>query len=91
MSSQPPPAIPEAGRSEITLLSLGTGEVGIVTGVSSGPLRNRLLELGIVRGTPIRVVRIAPAGDPLEVVLHGFHLAIRKSEAATVQVTLDSE
>jgi ferrous iron transport protein A len=46
----------------------------------------RLMELGLLPGTPIEVVRVAPLGDPLEVALRGYRLSIRRSEAASVDV-----
>ncbi|MCP4810004.1 MAG: ferrous iron transport protein A [Proteobacteria bacterium] len=48
--------------------------------------RLRLLELGLVPGTSIRTVRIAPLGDPLEIQVRGGRLSIRKAEAQAIQV-----
>jgi len=44
------------------------------------------MEMGFVSGTPLRVVRVAPFGDPIEVELHGYHLSLRRSEACTILV-----
>ncbi len=52
----------------------------------SGASYQRLLELGLIEGTQLTVVRYAPLGDPIEVHLHGFNLSLRKSEAAKVEV-----
>ncbi len=49
--------------------------------------RLRLLELGLVPGTEIRVVQVAPMGDPLELSVRGARLSIRASEAAAIQVS----
>jgi ferrous iron transport protein A len=46
----------------------------------------RLREMGLVSGTPLKLVRIAPLGDPIEIVLRGYHLSLRKSEAEHVLV-----
>ena len=46
----------------------------------------RLLELGVVRGETITLQRAAPLGDPLEFVVKGYHLSLRKREAATILV-----
>ena len=46
----------------------------------------RLCELGFVPGAEVRVVRYAPLGDPMEVEIHGYHLSLRRAEAAMVEV-----
>jgi len=70
-----------------TLSDLRPGERACVTGVAgSGPLRGRLLEMGFVAGTELRVVRLAPLADPMEVELHGYHLSLRRADARTVLV-----
>jgi ferrous iron transport protein A len=48
--------------------------------------RRRIMEMGLVPGTPVRVVAVAPLGDPLTLELRGGRLSIRKSEAAQVRV-----
>lgn len=48
--------------------------------------RRRLLELGLVPGTPITLLRVAPLGDPLELEVRGACLSIRRGEAALVEV-----
>ena len=48
--------------------------------------RGRLLELGLVAGTPIEVVRFAPLGDPVEIKVRGYHLTLRKHEAEQILV-----
>jgi len=50
------------------------------------PVRRRLLELGLVPGTQVRVVGISPLGDPLELEVRGSRLSIRKKEALTIEV-----
>lgn len=49
-------------------------------------LTQRLMEMGLIEGTPVEVVRLAPLGDPMELCLHGYHLSVRKSEAARIEV-----
>ena len=49
-------------------------------------LTQRLMEMGLIEGTPVEVVRFAPMGDPMELYLHGYHLSVRKSEAARIEV-----
>jgi len=48
--------------------------------------RRRLLELGLVPGTPVQLVSIAPLGDPLELLVRGYSLSIRRAEASSVGV-----
>ncbi len=46
----------------------------------------RLMDLGLIRGTAVEVVRTAPLGDPIEVRLRGFMLTLRRSEAEHITV-----
>ena len=48
--------------------------------------RQRLLEMGFVSGTALRVVRLAPFGDPMQVELHGYHISLRRAEARDILV-----
>jgi Fe2+ transport system protein FeoA len=47
---------------------------------------SRLMELGLLPGTQIKVVRFAPLGDPIEVVVRGYHLSLRRGEASGILV-----
>jgi len=51
-----------------------------------GPVGQRLLEMGLVDGSEVRVVRTAPLGDPIEVEVLGYALTLRRSEAAAILV-----
>jgi ferrous iron transport protein A len=51
-----------------------------------GSFRRRLMELGLVPGTRIELVRVAPLGDPVELLVRGASLSIRKAEASAIQV-----
>lgn len=51
--------------------------------------RRRLLELGLVPGTEVEVVRVAPLGDPIELVARGCFLSIRKEDAAAIEVAVE--
>lgn len=75
----------------MTLAELELGKTGRIESVG-GPraFRRRLLELGLVPGTLIEVVRRAPLGDPLELRARGSLLSIRRGEAETVSVTAAS-
>ena len=54
--------------------------------LGEGPIKRRIMDMGILKGTEITVVKIAPIGDPIEVNLRGYELSIRKSEAANIEV-----
>jgi len=54
----------------------------------SNPISRRLMEMGIVPGAPIRVVRTAPFGDPIQVCLRNYHLALRRTEARAISVLI---
>ena len=51
-----------------------------------GALRLRIMELGLTPGTPVRVRKIAPLGDPIEIDVRGYALSLRKAEAALVEI-----
>jgi len=55
-----------------------------ITGDKS--IKKRLLEMGFVKGTKIHVEKVAPLGDPMELVLKGYHLSLRRAEANDVYV-----
>lgn len=54
----------------------------------TGALRRRFVEMGIIKGETILIERHAPLGDPVEYFIKGYHLALRKEEAAQIEVTL---
>ena len=71
-----------------TLANLRQGVDGIVSEVSGqDAISMRLMEMGIVPGTKLRLITVAPLGDPLEFELRGFRLSLRKAEAARVSIT----
>jgi ferrous iron transport protein A len=69
------------------LSELEPGERGKVTDVGGdADAVRRLMDLGLIRGTTLELVRRAPLGDPLEVRLRGFMLTLRRSEAEHITV-----
>ncbi len=70
----------------VTLRDLRPGERGRVTGYVSDRLPPRIFEMGLLPGTEVEVVRLAPLGDPIDLKVRGFHLSIRKHEAELIQV-----
>jgi Fe2+ transport system protein FeoA len=76
-----------AAAAIVSLDRLGRGQSGRIVHVGGRPgTRRRLLELGLVRGETIMLQRAAPLGDPLEFVVKGYHLSLRRREAATIVV-----
>jgi ferrous iron transport protein A len=70
-----------------TLKEIKCGEkTNIVKLHGDGPLRKRLIDMGLTKGCEIRVRRIAPLGDPIELTVRGYELSIRKSEAELIEV-----
>jgi len=72
---------------EIPLSELKPGEKGVISKVvGDREVRRRLLDMGLTRGTEITVVRRAPLGDPVEFLLKGYNLSLRKRESENVYV-----
>ena len=70
-----------------TLADLPIGGIGLVSDVSGAPdLRRRLLEMGLIPGTSVQLIRRAPFGDPLALRVRGYDLSLRTAEARLVQV-----
>ena len=73
--------------AERALDRLASGEHGVIAAIDCEPgVARRLMELGLVPGTDIEVIRRAPLGDPLEVRVRGVHLSLRRSEACRIHV-----
>jgi ferrous iron transport protein A len=70
-----------------SLAALEPGERAKVTGVGGdADSARRLMDLGLIRGTVVEVIRRAPLGDPMEVRLRGFMLTLRRAEAEHITV-----
>ncbi|MBP3620775.1 MAG: ferrous iron transport protein A [Lachnospiraceae bacterium] len=69
----------------MTLRDLKPGQSGVVASIGgAGNIRRRVLEMGVTPGTKIDVIKVAPLGDPVEVVLRGYNLSLRKEEAEAI-------
>ena len=72
----------------MNLTNMPIGESAKVTAVNGdNQITRRLMEMGVVPGASVRMVKSAPFGDPLEVRVRGYHLAMRKSEADQIEVS----
>lgn len=75
------------------LRDMAVGDSGRVCGFLEGgsaAYRRKLLALGLTKGTGFRVTRVAPLGDPVEIVVRGFSLSLRRDEAEIVLVEPDA-
>ncbi len=61
-----------------------TAKVIKITG--EGPLKRRIMDMGITKGVEITVRKVAPLGDPLEVRVRGYELSLRKADAEMIEV-----
>lgn len=82
------PDILEKGETDdmhIKLSDINPGEKGAIESIEAGgTIRRRLLDMGATPGTVIEVERVAPLGDPIDVKIKGYHLSLRKEEAAGI-------
>jgi len=75
-----------------SLHELKVGQRGIIVRVGGqGPVRRRMMDMGLVTGAEVKVVRVAPLGDPVEFEVKGYSLSLRKSEARNVTVEVPAE
>ena len=90
MAPTPPASGAADSRARLGAVSLNSLPHGVRARVVSvegeGAVALRLMEMGVVPGAPVRVIKAAPLGDPVEVRVHGYHLALRRSEAETILV-----
>ncbi len=71
----------------MTLAKLKPGERGRITKIGSiGPIKRRLMDMGVLVGEEVRVEKIAPLGDPIEVTIKNYSLSLRKKEAEGISV-----
>jgi ferrous iron transport protein A len=69
------------------LARLAVGEKGRITAIGSvGPLKRRLMDMGLLPGAEVRVEKVAPLGDPIEVTVRSYLLSLRKKEAEAIAV-----
>ncbi|SFG37714.1 ferrous iron transport protein A [Lachnospiraceae bacterium C7] len=70
-----------------TLKDVRIGEtVKVIKLTGEGPIKRRIMDMGITKGTEVYVRKVAPLGDPIEVTIRGYELSVRKADAEMVQV-----
>ena len=71
-------------------MTLNDIEIGGTCTVSKlnddGEIRRRIMDMGITKGAQISVRKVAPLGDPIDVTVRGYHLSLRRSDAANIEV-----
>ena len=70
-----------------TLKEVKVGETATVARVcGEGPVRRRIMDMGLTKGVEVYVRKVAPLGDPIELNIRGYELSIRKADAEMVEV-----
>ena len=70
-----------------TLRQVGVGQTVTVKRLhGEGPVKRRIMDMGITRGAEIYVRKVAPLGDPVEITVRGYELSLRKADAEMIQV-----
>ncbi len=71
----------------MTLRELGIGESALILSVGGeGALRQHFLDMGVIPGAEVTVIKFAPMGDPVEIKIHGYELTLRLDDAAKIEI-----
>ena len=62
------------------------GTVRVTKIGGTGPMKRRIMEMGITKGVEVQVRKVAPLGDPVEVTVRGYELSMRKADAELIEV-----
>jgi len=74
----------------MTLSELKPGQSGKITAVhGEGALRLRLLDMGLIPKTTVKLLKIAPMGDPIEITVRGYELTLRKEDSQKIEITTE--
>ena len=57
----------------------------------TGPVKRRIMDMGITKGQVVEVIRVAPLGDPMEITVRNYELSVRKADAEMIEVELVEE
>jgi ferrous iron transport protein A len=74
---------------KLKIKELQVGQSAIIAGYESGDhtYKSKLLSMGLTKNTAIKLIKVAPLGDPIEIEVRGFHLSLRKDEAGIILLT----
>ena len=79
--------ITERGIDMKTLKDVSIGQtVKVKKLTGEGPVKRRIMDMGITKGVQVYVRKVAPLGDPVEVTVRGYELSIRKADAEIIEV-----
>lgn len=71
----------------MTLRKVKVGQTVVVTKITGeGPVKRRIMDMGITKGVTLYVRKVAPLGDPVEVTVRGYELSVRKADAEMIEV-----
>ena len=71
----------------MTLRDVSVGQTVKVTRLNGdGPVKRRIMDMGITKGTEVYIRKVAPLGDPVEVTVRGYELSLRKADAEMIEV-----
>jgi ferrous iron transport protein A len=74
----------------MTLSEIKIGQSArVVKLYGEGAVRRRIMDMGITKGTAIKIRKTAPLGDPIEVTVRGYELTLRKADAEIIEVTTE--
>ena len=62
------------------------GDAVVVRLAGQGPLKRRIMDMGITKGASVHVRKVAPLGDPIEVTVRGYELSLRKADAEMIEI-----
>ncbi|MFA5289431.1 MAG: FeoA family protein [Candidatus Izemoplasmatales bacterium] len=70
----------------MTLKDIKPGETCVIKNIHVNNLRKRIIDMGLTSNTKIKVMKLAPLGDPMEILVRGYRLTLRKAEARMIEV-----
>ena len=76
----------------MTLREVKVGQTcKVVKLTGTGPVKRRIMDMGITKGQLVRVIKVAPLGDPMEITVRNYELSVRKADAEMIEVELVEE
>ena len=74
-----------------TLKDLNIGETGRIVKIGAvGDVKRRFMDMGITKGTAVKIIKIAPLGDPIEIEVRGYNLSVRKDDASKIDIEVQA-
>ncbi len=71
----------------MTLKELAIGQTGRIKKINTtGILKQRFVSMGLTKGVEVKVIKVAPLGDPIEIEVRGYNLSVRKEDAQDIEI-----